>query len=174
MIESGKARRRAWSPQEDMIMIAEVVRHGDKDWRMIAEKVPGRSPRMCHDRYENHLRPGLMETEWSREEDNKLLELVDRCGPRFKRIAEHFPSRSLCSIKNRYYYYMTKMGLTPCMQLAEEAKGDEPLPVVAPSPTEPKVTSTRTPELPEVEWFGPGDYGFGDFSFEMGGLFFDD
>jgi len=65
-----------WSTEEDAALQASVEKHGDKNWRAIAEDIPGRNHLQCLQRWKKALRPGLIKGHWSKEEDARLLELI--------------------------------------------------------------------------------------------------
>mmetsp|Transcript_7288 Transcript_7288/g.13066 ORF Transcript_7288/g.13066 Transcript_7288/m.13066 type:complete len:572 (+) Transcript_7288:6507-8222(+) len=65
-----------WSAQEDESLRAAVKKHGEKNWRLIAEDIPGRNHLQCLQRWKKALRPGLVKGHWSKEEDKYLLSLI--------------------------------------------------------------------------------------------------
>lgn len=66
-----------WTAQEDQALQVAVSKHGDKNWRAIAEEIPGRNHLQCLQRWKKALRPGLVKGHWSKDEDAKLLELIN-------------------------------------------------------------------------------------------------
>jgi myb proto-oncogene protein len=65
-----------WTTQEDAALQAAVNKHGDKNWRTIAEDIPGRNHLQCLQRWKKALRPGLVKGHWSKAEDARLLDLI--------------------------------------------------------------------------------------------------
>jgi len=53
-----------------------VKRCGGKNWRLIADAVPGRSSIQCLHRWKSVLKPGLRKGTWSKEEDVILKRVV--------------------------------------------------------------------------------------------------
>ncbi|KAK8838789.1 hypothetical protein M9Y10_032828 [Tritrichomonas musculus] len=52
----------------------------------------------------NYLKPGLSSGEWTPEEDNILLKLYERTGPKWGVISKFIKSRNQISIKNRFIF----------------------------------------------------------------------
>lgn len=67
MSKSGK-----WEPEEDKLLKDAVDNLGAKQWRKIAEHVPGRTSIQCLHRWTKILKPGLVKGSWTKEEDEKL------------------------------------------------------------------------------------------------------
>jgi hypothetical protein len=91
-----------FTAQEDALLKGIVGELGDGNWAGIAERIPGRNPRQCKDRWMNYLSPAVTTIPWSSAEDQLLLEKIKECGHRWVRIAEFFPMRRDAHIKNRY------------------------------------------------------------------------
>lgn len=87
-------RRGTWTPEEDEALIKAVKIHGAKNWKKIAENVPGRTYVQCLHRWQKVLNPTLVKGPWTEEEDRKVIELVKIHGPRkWELIASHLPGR---------------------------------------------------------------------------------
>jgi len=67
---------RHWCKEEDELLRAAVDRFGARNWKQIAEYVPGRTYTQCLQRYNKVLKPGLLKGPWSPEEDHLLISLV--------------------------------------------------------------------------------------------------
>jgi hypothetical protein len=59
-----------------------VERHQSKNWKIIATNFKDRTRIQCLHRWNKILKPGLTKGSWTIEEDKKLLEWVEREGPR--------------------------------------------------------------------------------------------
>ena len=66
-----------WSTEEDAALEVAVKKHGDSNWRKIAEEIPGRNHLQCLQRWKKALRPGLVKGHWTRGEDDLLLSLIN-------------------------------------------------------------------------------------------------
>lgn len=94
--------RKLFSIEEDAKLRFLVSQYGNKDFKRIAEMMPGRTPRQVRERYKNYLSPEINNGPWSREEDRLLRIKYLEFGPKWSKIAEFFPSRSDINIKNRW------------------------------------------------------------------------
>lgn len=95
-------RRQLFSYEEDEQLKKLVEQFGDKDWKFIARKMPGRSTRQCRERYKNYLSPEIKNGPWTKEEDELLREKYNEYGPHWSSISKFFKSRSDVNIKNRW------------------------------------------------------------------------
>ncbi|NXO75719.1 SNPC4 protein, partial [Sitta europaea] len=84
-----------WTPEEDAMLMAAVKKYGAKDWYKIRREVPGRSDAQCRDRYLKALHRGLKKGKWSWEEEEQLIELVQKHGVgHWSKIASELPHRT--------------------------------------------------------------------------------
>ncbi|KAI0103341.1 Homeodomain-like protein [Nemania sp. FL0031] len=97
---NSKERRvpKRWSEEEDCILYEETQKQelaGDtKDWHRIAAKLPGRTNKDCRKRWVNKVCGSLKKGPWSKNEDESLLDAVDRYGQRWTLIASQVGFRS--------------------------------------------------------------------------------
>ncbi|KAJ4385199.1 hypothetical protein N0V93_010260 [Gnomoniopsis smithogilvyi] len=90
-----------WGPSEDFRLRQAVSNHGPR-WILVAEEVGTRNGDQCAKRWKDKLNPELDHSQWSPEEDQRLLNLVDICGHNWKFMAQNFfQSRAPLSLKNR-------------------------------------------------------------------------
>lgn len=94
--------KQKFTPEEDRLIIEQVRAHGEKGWRHIAEKVPGRTARQCRERWVNYLSPNVSYAPWSTEDDELLNSLVAKFGKQWAKISSYFPSRTDVMLKNRW------------------------------------------------------------------------
>jgi hypothetical protein len=81
---------------------------GIKDWKQIALHLPNRSAKSCQDRFINYLQSNLKAENWTKEEEDHLLNLAGKYGNKWKIISRHLPGRSPISIKNRFVKCLSK------------------------------------------------------------------
>lgn len=65
-----------WKNTEDEILKAAIMKYGKNQWSRIASLLHRKSAKQCKARWYEWLDPGIKKTEWSREEDEKLLNLA--------------------------------------------------------------------------------------------------
>ncbi|XP_009976060.1 PREDICTED: snRNA-activating protein complex subunit 4 [Tauraco erythrolophus] len=84
-----------WTPEEDAMLLAAVKKYGERDWYKIRTEVPGRSDAQCRDRYLKALHCDVKKGKWSLEEEEQLIELVQKHGlGRWSKIASELPHRT--------------------------------------------------------------------------------
>lgn len=73
--------KRAWTADEDAILIDKVSRDGAHSWANIARVFHGtRKDKQCRERWFNHLCPDVNKGEWTPEEDEAILKGVAEFG----------------------------------------------------------------------------------------------
>ena len=92
----------SWTREEDEMIIEFVKQYGTKNWTKLATLLPGRIGKQCRERWRNHLDPDVNRNPWTEEEDNILIEMHEKIGNQWVKIAEYLPGRSDNSIKNRW------------------------------------------------------------------------
>lgn len=99
-----KREKKIFTPEEDKLVNFVVAVFGDRNWDYIATFIKGRTAKQCRDRYMNYLKPGLTNYEWTQSEDELILELYLKYGPKWAYISKYFCNRNQISIKNRYKF----------------------------------------------------------------------
>ncbi|KAI9997834.1 hypothetical protein PInf_001765 [Phytophthora infestans] len=93
-----KSNPRRWSKHEDESLRLAVERSGERNWKAIADQVPGRNHTQCLQRWTKVLKPGLIKVElrghWTPEEDGKLRELVAEGKKNWGQVASLIPGRT--------------------------------------------------------------------------------
>ncbi|NXF92586.1 SNPC4 protein, partial [Eubucco bourcierii] len=84
-----------WTAEEDAMLLAAVKKYGERDWYKIRTEVPGRSDAQCRDRYLKALHYDVKKGKWTLEEEEKLIELVQKHGlGHWSKIASELPHRT--------------------------------------------------------------------------------
>ncbi|KFV45860.1 snRNA-activating protein complex subunit 4, partial [Gavia stellata] len=84
-----------WTPEEDAMLLTAVKKYGERDWYKIRTEVPGRSDAQCRDRYLKALHCDVKKGKWSLEEEEQLIELVQKHGlGHWSKIASELPHRT--------------------------------------------------------------------------------
>lgn len=95
--------RHKFSQEEDDILRDLVVNNKFKNWRDIATNMPNRTARQCRDRWKNYLSSIPTNIEWTLEDDNMLINLVEKYGTKYSKIAKLMAGKSDINIKNRWF-----------------------------------------------------------------------
>ncbi|XP_041802051.1 v-myb avian myeloblastosis viral oncogene homolog-like 2a isoform X2 [Chelmon rostratus] len=96
-----------WTLEEDENLKILISNIGKKDWKTIASFLPGRTEFQCMHRWKKHLDPDLVKGFWSREEDEKIVELVARYGTKhWSLIARHLKGRLGKQCRERWHNHL--------------------------------------------------------------------
>jgi hypothetical protein len=63
-----------WTKQEDSLLKSMVEQYGEK-WDLISKQIPDRSDVQCQQRWTKVVNPDLIKGPWTKEEDDKVVEL---------------------------------------------------------------------------------------------------
>ena len=78
-----------------------------KNWKKVAEHFPDRSDVQCLHRWQKVLNPELVKGPWTKEEDEKVVELVSKYGPkRWSLIAGHLKGRIGKQCRERWHNHL--------------------------------------------------------------------
>ncbi|KAJ6745578.1 MYB PROTEIN-RELATED [Salix koriyanagi] len=107
---SGPARRSTkgqWTAEEDEILRKAVQRFKGKNWKKIAECFKDRTDVQCLHRWQKVLNPELVKGPWSKEEDEIIIELVNKYGAKkWSTIAQHLPGRIGKQCRERWHNHL--------------------------------------------------------------------
>jgi hypothetical protein len=109
---SQRKKKEAFSPEEDAKLRDLVAARGTVAWSEISDHLPGRSGRQCRERWQLYLAPEVNNDPWSLEEEQRLLTLYFRLGPRWTLIANSFPDRTSNNVKNKAKHTFRRMQKT--------------------------------------------------------------
>ena len=76
-----------WKNTEDEILKAAVMKYGLNQWARISSLLVRKSAKQCKARWYEWLDPAIKKTEWTREEDEKLLHLAKLMPTQWRTIA---------------------------------------------------------------------------------------
>ena len=76
-----------WKNTEDEILKAAVMKYGKNQWSRISSLLVRKSAKQCKVRWYEWLDPSIKKTEWSREEEEKLLHLAKLMPTQWRTIA---------------------------------------------------------------------------------------
>ncbi|WOL09316.1 Myb-related protein 3R-1-like isoform X1 [Canna indica] len=96
-----------WTAEEDAILCQAVKYYKGKNWKRIAECFPDRTDVQCLHRWQKVLNPELVKGPWSKEEDEKIIEMVNRFGPKkWSTIAQALPGRIGKQCRERWHNHL--------------------------------------------------------------------
>ena len=96
-----------WSKEEDKLLLELVNRNG-RNWELISKYFEGKTAKQLKERFVNKLDPGINRSRFTAEEDDLIINLFVKLGPRWSEITQHFPGRPDNMVKNRFYSYIRK------------------------------------------------------------------
>ncbi|KAM4694607.1 transcriptional activator Myb isoform 1-T1 [Discoglossus pictus] len=100
----GKTR---WTREEDEKLKKLVEQNGTEDWKVIASFLPNRTDVQCQHRWQKVLNPELIKGPWTKEEDQRVIELVHKYGPkRWSVIAKHLKGRIGKQCRERWHNHL--------------------------------------------------------------------
>jgi len=76
-----------WKNSEDEILKAAVMKYGKNQWARISSLLVRKSAKQCKARWYEWLDPSIKKTEWTREEEEKLLHLAKIMPTQWRTIA---------------------------------------------------------------------------------------
>lgn len=99
--------KRWWTPEEDQHLRELVERYGPRNWKAIAASFEDRSDVQCLHRWQKVLNPELVKGPWTKEEDEVVLRLVKKYGPRhWSMIASKLPGRIGKQCRERWHNHL--------------------------------------------------------------------
>uniref|UniRef100_A0AAQ5XUV3 CDC5 cell division cycle 5-like (S. pombe) n=1 Tax=Amphiprion ocellaris TaxID=80972 RepID=A0AAQ5XUV3_AMPOC len=108
-------------PNIDEILKAAVMKYGKNQWSRIASLLHRKSAKQCKARWYEWLDPSIKKTEWSREEEEKLLHLAKLMPTQWRTIAPII-GRTAAQCLEHYEYLLDKAA----QRDNEEEVGDDP------------------------------------------------
>ncbi|XP_072953381.1 transcription factor MYB93-like [Typha angustifolia] len=107
-----------WTPEEDQKLAEYIQNHGHGSWRALPRLAGlNRCGKSCRLRWTNYLKPDIKRGNFSREEEQTILNLHSMLGNKWSAIAKHLPGRTDNEIKNFWNTHLKKkliqMGIDP-------------------------------------------------------------
>lgn len=113
LIPSGKNKTKRsnpagrWTKTEDKQLREAVLAHDGKNWKKIASKMPNRTEVQCLHRWQKVINPELVKGPWTPEEDELVIQLVEKLGPRsWSVIAQHLKGRIGKQCRERWHNHL--------------------------------------------------------------------
>ncbi|KAJ0970473.1 hypothetical protein J5N97_023350 [Dioscorea zingiberensis] len=98
-----------WTSEEDEILVSHINTFGHGNWRALP-KLAGllRCGKSCRLRWINYLRPDIKRGNFTKEEEESIINLHESLGNRWSAIAAKLPGRTDNEIKNVWHTYLKK------------------------------------------------------------------
>ncbi|XP_044012402.1 cell division cycle 5-like protein [Aphidius gifuensis] len=94
-----------WKNTEDEFLKSSMMKYGKNQWSRIASVLHKKSAKQCKSRWYEWLDPSIKKTEWSREEDEKLLHTIKYMPTQWRTIAPMI-GRTASQCLERYEYLL--------------------------------------------------------------------
>lgn len=101
-----KRKPKKWTIEEDAALRSAIQKYGEKRWKNIATFVDGRDHVQCLQRWKKVLKPGLVRGHWSKEEDEKLRDLIKRKHNNWGEIAVYISGRTAKQCRERWQNHL--------------------------------------------------------------------
>lgn len=102
-----KVNKGRWTKEEDEKLKELVDDIGTDNWKEVASHFADRTDVQCLHRWQKVLNPELVKGPWTKEEDDKVVELVRRYGPkRWSLIAQHLKGRIGKQCRERWHNHL--------------------------------------------------------------------
>ncbi|XP_038052846.1 myb-related protein A-like isoform X2 [Patiria miniata] len=99
--------RARWTKDEDDTLRRLVENYGSEDWKHIASFFPDRSEMQCYHRWQKALNPELVKGPWTKEEDDRVTQLVRQYGPkRWSLISKFLTGRTGKQCRERWHNHL--------------------------------------------------------------------
>ncbi|XP_067856874.1 v-myb avian myeloblastosis viral oncogene homolog-like 2b isoform X2 [Heptranchias perlo] len=105
--DANKLYKVKWTSEEDERLKKLIKQYGKNDWKLIASNFSNRTDSQCQHRWLKVLNPELVKGPWTKEEDQKVIELVQKYGPkRWSLIARHLKGRLGKQCRERWHNHL--------------------------------------------------------------------
>jgi myb proto-oncogene protein len=93
--------QKKWNKSEDTLLLELAKKYNSKNWKNISNHFSNKSPLQCFSRY-RRIRPGIIKGSWNKEDDKKIIELVNKYGKAWSKISRIMVFRNGKQIRDRY------------------------------------------------------------------------
>lgn len=93
--------QKKWTKDEDVLLLELAKKYNSKCWKKISCNFDDKTPLQCFSRFKR-IRPGIIKGSWTKEEDDKIIEMVKIHGKSWSKISKILPSRNGKQIRDRF------------------------------------------------------------------------
>jgi hypothetical protein len=93
--------QKKWTRDEDEMLISLAEQFNEKHWKEISKRFLKKNSLQCFSRYKR-IRPGIIKGSWKREEDLKIMDLVNKYGKSWSKISKILGTRNGKQIRDRF------------------------------------------------------------------------
>ncbi|OVA14115.1 SANT/Myb domain [Macleaya cordata] len=102
-----RSKKGGWTELEDNMLTNAVKLYGGKNWKKIATRLKNRTDVQCLHRWQKVLNPELVKGPWTKEEDDLIIELVEKNGSKkWSVIAQSLPGRIGKQCRERWHNHL--------------------------------------------------------------------
>jgi len=93
--------QKKWTREEDELLIALAEKYNEKHWKEISKRFVKKNSLQCFSRYKR-IRPGIIKGSWKKEEDIRIMDLVNKYGKSWSKISKILGTRNGKQIRDRF------------------------------------------------------------------------
>jgi hypothetical protein len=93
--------QKKWTKEEDELLIALAEKYNEKHWKEISKRFVKKNSLQCFSRYKR-IRPGIIKGSWKKEEDLRIIDLVNKYAKSWSKISKILGTRNGKQIRDRY------------------------------------------------------------------------
>jgi myb proto-oncogene protein len=93
--------QKKWTREEDELLIALAEKYNEKHWKEISKRFVKKNSLQCFSRYKR-IRPGIIKGSWKKEEDLRIMDLVNKYGKSWSKISKILGTRNGKQIRDRF------------------------------------------------------------------------
>jgi len=93
--------QKKWTREEDELLIYLAEKYNEKHWKEISKRFAKKNSLQCFSRYKR-IRPGIVKGSWKKDEDQKIIDLVNKHGKAWSKISKILGSRNGKQIRDRF------------------------------------------------------------------------
>ena len=137
-----KIVKEKFTEAEDSLLKFLVKQYGTNKWSLVGTMMKKRSARQCRDRWNHYLCDETLNTgEFTKEEDDQILDLYRDIGSKWTIIAKCFPDRNVVMVRNRCTRLLRRLNKK---QKEKEKKKTKPIAYLKPNIPQEKNTKTKS------------------------------